>query len=207
MSKAVMISIQPWWCELIAQGMKTIEVRKTRPKLEPPFKCYIYCTLPRKSGDSFLVGGNAPLSGNGTVVGEFTCNSISEYEAEFYPGNDYYQNIKEIFRNPEYPDDECRDCCILTANDDDNPDDCDFCKRTCLTFEEVKAYIGEECFCKTFYGWHISDLVIYDKPKHLSYFCSPCDKQLGCDCNYCKRHSGQKPITRSPQNWCYVEEV
>lgn len=42
--KAVLISIQPKWCEMIASGKKTIEVRKTRPKIETPFKCYIYCT-------------------------------------------------------------------------------------------------------------------------------------------------------------------
>ncbi len=44
MNKAVMISIQPKWCELIASGKKTIEVRKTKPKIDTPFKCYIYCT-------------------------------------------------------------------------------------------------------------------------------------------------------------------
>ena len=42
--QAVMISIRPQWCELIASGRKTVEVRKTRPKLEPPFRCYIYET-------------------------------------------------------------------------------------------------------------------------------------------------------------------
>ena len=46
--KAVLISIQPKWCELISNGKKTIEVRKTRPMLETPFKCYIYCTKPSK---------------------------------------------------------------------------------------------------------------------------------------------------------------
>lgn len=44
MSKAVMLSIHPKWCEKIVNGNKTIEVRKTRPKLDTPFKCYIYCT-------------------------------------------------------------------------------------------------------------------------------------------------------------------
>ena len=44
MSKAVLISIKPKWCELIASGKKTVEVRKTNPKLDTPFKCYIYCT-------------------------------------------------------------------------------------------------------------------------------------------------------------------
>lgn len=38
MSKAVLISIKPLYCELIANGEKTIEVRKTRPKLELPFR-------------------------------------------------------------------------------------------------------------------------------------------------------------------------
>lgn len=40
--KAVLISIHPEWCEKITSGEKTLEVRKNRPKLETPFKCYIY---------------------------------------------------------------------------------------------------------------------------------------------------------------------
>lgn len=39
-----MLSIKPKWCELIASGRKTIEVRKSKPKLEASFKCYIYHT-------------------------------------------------------------------------------------------------------------------------------------------------------------------
>ena len=42
--RAVLISIQPKYVDLIAKGEKTIEVRKSRPKLETPFKCYIYET-------------------------------------------------------------------------------------------------------------------------------------------------------------------
>ena len=41
MDKSVLISIRPKWCELIASGEKTIEVRKTRPKLETPFKGWV----------------------------------------------------------------------------------------------------------------------------------------------------------------------
>lgn len=44
MSKAVMLSIRPKWCEKICRGEKTVEVRKTRPKLNTPFRVYIYCT-------------------------------------------------------------------------------------------------------------------------------------------------------------------
>lgn len=58
MSKAVLISIRPMWCEKIINGRKTIEVRKTRPKMNPPFKCYIY------------------KCGNGKVIGEFLCDEI-----------------------------------------------------------------------------------------------------------------------------------
>ena len=45
MSKAIMLSIRPKWCEKIVNGNKTIEVRKTRPKMNTPFECYIYCTI------------------------------------------------------------------------------------------------------------------------------------------------------------------
>ena len=37
MSKAVLISIRPEWGEKIINGQKTIEVRKTRQKMNPPF--------------------------------------------------------------------------------------------------------------------------------------------------------------------------
>ena len=42
--KAVLISIKPTGVEKIAQGKKTFEVRKTKPKIDVPFKCYIYET-------------------------------------------------------------------------------------------------------------------------------------------------------------------
>ena len=48
MAKAVLISIRPEWVSRILCGEKTVEVRKSRPRLEAPFKCYIYCTKGRK---------------------------------------------------------------------------------------------------------------------------------------------------------------
>lgn len=68
MSKAVMLSIRPKWVEKISNGEKTIEVRKTRPKLDTPFKCYIYCT---QSGVALGAWGK-----HGKVIGEFTCDRI-----------------------------------------------------------------------------------------------------------------------------------
>lgn len=52
--KSVLISIRPKWCELIASGKKTIEVRKTAPKLPTPFKCYIYETKARTGTPTFV---------------------------------------------------------------------------------------------------------------------------------------------------------
>lgn len=49
--KAILISTPPEACEAIASGKKTIEVRKTRPKIEMPVKCYIYMT---KSGNGVI---------------------------------------------------------------------------------------------------------------------------------------------------------
>lgn len=41
MDKAVLISIRPEWVGKIITGEKTVEIRKTRPKMETPFRCYI----------------------------------------------------------------------------------------------------------------------------------------------------------------------
>lgn len=71
MSKAVMLSIRPKWCEKIISGEKTIEVRKNRPKLKTPFKCYVYETqgwVERDGIMEFALGGR--------VIGEFTCDRI-----------------------------------------------------------------------------------------------------------------------------------
>lgn len=74
------MSIHPKWCELIASRKKTIEVRKTKPKLDEPFKCYIYCTrykkgkLIFKKGNKFL--GYKLTEVNGKVIGEFVCDKV-----------------------------------------------------------------------------------------------------------------------------------
>lgn len=67
MDKAVLISIHPMWCELIMSGQKTVEIRKTKPKLKPPFRCFVYQTQPKQGGR----GGHS-----GKVIGEFLCYDI-----------------------------------------------------------------------------------------------------------------------------------
>ena len=75
MSKSVLLSIKPKYCELIASGKKTIEVRKTKPKLDTPFKCYIYCTY-GKASENYMLGKR------GEVIGEFICDRIEMVNAK-----------------------------------------------------------------------------------------------------------------------------
>lgn len=85
MSKAVLFSFKPEWCALIANGQKTMEIRKTRPKQAPPFKGYIYCS---KAGPLLYLSDSHSF-GNGKVVGEFICDRITTYKAgvQFTPNH------------------------------------------------------------------------------------------------------------------------
>lgn len=97
----------------------------------------------------------------------------------------------------EYPYDYCDGVDI----DDDT------ILETAIDREDINIYAKG----KTLYGWHISDLKIYDKPKELSEFRKPCDRFL--DCFTCRRlvrneyMSCDNKITRPPQSWCYVEDL
>ena len=229
--KSVLISIQPKWIEKIASGQKTIEVRKTKPKLETPFKCYIYATRPKKwfrfsswgyasdenlwlsngkvkmcDGFEFWADGieYEPLCGK--VIGEFVCDRIEEV----YQCNSGW--VKE---------------------------------NACISQDEFFDYLGiprgtHFGYDKKAYGWRISDLKIYDKPKELGEFYvatpKPMSKWTDKDmCHHCKYHKWigsmeqfvkkgipmrekcmlkkpepiceyTPPIERPPQSWCYVEE-
>ena len=87
MNNAVLISINPKWCKLIASGEKSIEVRKTRPKINAPFKCYIYCT--KENGNTYFyecADGSWLMDGKtysafvtGHVIGEFTCDWCEKF--------------------------------------------------------------------------------------------------------------------------------
>ena len=167
--KSVLMSIQPKWCELIASGKKTIEVRKTKPKLETPFKVYIYAT---KSGDRLVLKSDKVFEISraitGKVIGEFVCERISEPP--------YLSNIVTLYgtRNTYAP-----------FSDELN--------ASCLTIGELNNY-GKG---NSIYFWHISNLVIYDKPKELNNFYKP---TLPTFLRY-----EDDVIKRPPQSWCYVE--
>lgn len=188
MKKAVLISIQPKYAQAIASGAKTIEVRKTRPKLQPPFKVYIYET---KGYDTLFYKKPAKLCvGGGAIIGEFICDKIDTYEIEGYDStNKYYQSISKVY----YDEDGDSLSCLQVSNDMEREEQQKsyLLKKSQLTFDEIGQYVcGKKEFnFYIFFGWHITDLVIYDTPRKLSEY----------------RRAGGKPITRAPQSWCYVE--
>ena len=183
---AVMISIQPKWVEKIANGEKTIEVRKSAPK-EVPFKCYIYET--KGQYVKFTHGAHTKYGyGRGKVIGWFICDKVDEYN---------FHNGLVAFNSMGLPSGFYGSYLIF---EDDY-------ESMCLSYDEVKNY-GKG---KTLYGWHISNLTLYDRPKELSEFRKPCDRFL--DCCTCRRlvrneyMSCDNKITRPPQSWCYVEDL
>ena len=187
--RSVLISIRPKWCQKIASGEKIIEIRKTRPRLEPPFKCYIYCTQAK----------HPQFHGTGKVIGEFVCDQIDTLIQIGYMGN---------AERPKYH--------IYTEDFHAYPETGEFA-NACLTEAEAEGYLGG----KTGFGWHISDLVIYDVPKELSEFwfppelycererCGRCPYDQVADVNgeYSYDCEWRRPIMRPPQNWCYVEKL
>ena len=198
--KAVLLSIRPNWCKLIWSGMKTVEVRKTRPTLETPFKAYIYCT----GHDGWVM--KLPKAGvqkmDSRVIGEFTCDKIDRLAHVEAMGSNEPPKLQIVTPDLWYkPADE-----LLQA--------------ACLTEAQAKKYLkgGDG------YGWHISNLKIYDKPRDLdefsrfgffgmgrsNYVCGnwrcenyePSDSYMEaptCKIDGCF-------ISSPPKSWCYMED-
>ena len=199
--KAVLMSIRPNRLKFIWAGIKTVEVRKTRPTLETPFKAYIYCT----GHEGWII--KSPKDGvqkmDSRVIGEFTCEKIDVLTHVGAMGGN--EPAKLYIETPdlqyEYADE------LLRA--------------ACLTEAEIEKYLrgGDG------YGWHISSLKIYDKPRDLdefsrfgffgmgksTYICGNwccenfeppenCMMPPTCKIDGCS-------ICRPPQSWCYVYET
>ena len=208
MSKAVMLSIRPKWCEKIASGEKTIEVRKTKPKLETPFKCYIYCSKAKKRLIGILKDGDENYGeiyhgkpvfiklDEGSVcdmwgkrqkvIGEFTCDRIYKIDKD---STDFLFKAGGLSVYKQAAEEKCG-------------------MRVAMTDDELHGYLGHF----QGYGWHISGLKIYDVPKDLSEFRRACPNSWYCEsCAMYWENNGtcgneSLQIRRPPQSWCYVEE-
>ena len=168
MSKAVLISIRPKWVEKIANGEKTIEVRKTKPKLETPFKCYIYCTLPKYPHEDFIAT-NYPMPqfyGGGKVIGEFTCKGF-------------------------IPFCKARPCFVIEA-----PEEIE--RMACLTRKEIWKYapegnpIGWRISDLLIYDTP-RELGEFERP----YECDECNAKWASECNACHEEKKIKRAPQS----------
>ena len=200
LSGSVLISIRPNWTPLIREMKKKWEIRKTKPKLKPPFKCFIYETLGKKKWDVLEIpedqgGGVFDIrihEGCGKVIGEFICDRIVEVGYSPYNHGEYVCEVENIH------------------------------EESCVGFEAMFDYIADGYG----YAWHIADLIIYQKARDLKEFASPewfrdCEKQcpdlerMRCPvrdsrkadkmCGWCRK--GGKPLARAPQSWGYCTEV
>lgn len=209
--KSVLTPIQPYYVFLIIARLmgwdipqeKTVEVRKDYPK-DPAWNkvTHIYCSRNRKSFNR-IPAKFQPLMERflGKVIGEFVCDIIHEYESEFWD-DDTYESIQEVFIDRDGEEDyrliaECGEYNAVL-------------ERSCLTWEELRQYIGKDI--SRFYGWHISDLKIYDKPKELGEFkkaidCEEGEYCLSCVNRFLFENGGcrLKALSRPPQSWRYVE--
>lgn len=212
--KSVLMSIQPKWCELIASGKKTVEIRKTRPKLEPPFKVYIYCTKDKNHSFCTDDGNQYTHIGNGKVIGEFVCNGLTYIEAGYDTNGDKHLYNTAFIEH-----------------------------RMCISDNELHKYLYKDKNRCGGWAWHISDLIIYEKPRKWCDFyksgaesmdellvreelCSYCsDTNHGelkcygapsgpimcegrfCDSAYREYLDDNFALARPPQSWCYVQEV
>nr|DAI55244.1 MAG TPA: helix-turn-helix domain-containing protein [Caudoviricetes sp.] len=216
--KAVLISIQPKWCELIASGKKTIEVRKTRPKIDTPFKCYIYC-----SG-----GRGKQITSKGNEIGLFRWNGVRLIKQKVDAGwlNDRPKQTWQILVDYGFThqlhdgDYELNSKVIGEFVCDQIEDISKWEYDYWALLRHINLYAGTDgdyAFLDNYlqgkkqgYGWHISDLKIYDKPKELEWF-RKCHKCEYGPLERCKRHEfscdGTYKIVNPPQSWCYVEEL
>lgn len=217
MDKAVLISIRSGWCWKIAEGKKTVELRKNRPNMDTPFRCYIYCTratpllawqerwAPDKKAFRKEVW---PVHGcgreraeklfelfNGRVIGTFVCDKI-----------DQLTHVGTMESN------EPAKLYIETPDFQYEPAD-ELLREACLNESIAEGYLkgGDG------YGWHISDLKIYNQPKDIMCFhraveenelwCKKCaiGGKKDIHCAFCYGLDGLR-LRRPPQSWCYVAE-
>lgn len=183
--KSIITSVSPYLCEKIASGDCKILVKKSTPK-EVPFKAYIYCCKAKSQGRYSNYEGAYENSKGEIVYAQQ--HIIGEFICDKVYNIDYLP--KEYEGNPSQFSEF-------------------ICNNSCLSFEQIMEYKRG----KTLYGWHITDLKLYDKPKKLNEFNHPCSYAGLCfSCDRTKlTNKGDRVcealITSSPRSWQYVENI
>lgn len=194
--KSIIQSIKPQRCELIASGRMKINVMKTRPKLQTPFKVYIYETktgyVSRSKENDILV----PVKYRGKCIGEYVCDEIIEWTEDMKPPVPLdkiqlsYSEIRKYGRDKTLYLWHISDLKIY-----DKP------KELSKFFVIDKEFL-KDCPYR---------IRTYNNPDYTngalllgSYACNN-----SFEPDFCRGQCGgaTKPLFRPPQSWCYVEEV
>lgn len=179
--KSVLISIQPKWCELIISKEKTVEIRKNIPKLSTPFKCYIYETQGRKFPFGVKVETVAKYDDERFLDAKRGMPAIKKDKN----GKPYfsYGRMKVM---GEFICDNVEDYSLWEYDYSSLLSHIDLYAGTKGDYPFLDSYLKGKKSC---FGWHISDLIIYDNPKEVSEFCG----------------LNGKHVVRPPQSWMYVK--
>lgn len=184
--KAVLMSIRPEWCELIASGKKTVEIRKTIPRefvhdrfyggyLAEPFKVYIYETQGYSAAPQVFEDGTMIFRGRGSVIGEFVCDEV----VELAPLNRADDTVEE---------------------------------KACMSREEIARYLKGKGYAWYISDLVIYDqpreLSEFYRKCEEHPACDDCgfcswmiEEGYECVWDY------EKPLKSPPRSWCYVEVV
>ena len=137
--------------------------------------------------------------GGGKVIGSFVCDRVEEYEGEFWD-DDTYERIQEPWEPSDFAEYGEYEYDTIGENGEFYGKGIELSKQSCLSWNELRKYVGQGL--KDFYGWHITEPKLFDKPRALSEFGNYKTEWVQW------YHSDDKvfyPLTRPPQSWCYVE--
>lgn len=183
---SILLPIHGKWCELIVQGEKTVELRKAM--LQTPFKVFIYET----KGVKFNHKENRDIA-------QYCLRKALEQAQGMVIGEFICDRIDKYEYHGELPYDKYN----LPKS---------VLKAMCLTCHEVDKYGAG----KPLFGWHISNLKIYNDAKPITSFSRPFNR-ANCrdtDCGYSvdgqccnSRWCAKLIIRKAPQSWCFAEPL
>lgn len=195
--KNVLISIQPKWCDLIAKGEKTVEVRKTKPNRPMPIRCYIYETQGKTEEPWMDEDGHMIFRGRGMVIGEFECRDILDFSLDPYGHHEYFIS-----------DDDLEASCLT------DEELWDYGKGKTLYGWQISDLViydnpkelgeFEKPWCDSNGKWHDirpCECGKYCKHEYFDYS----ENTLACGIDFDGDNCPYTRITRPPQSWCYVE--
>lgn len=184
--KSILLSIKPKYVADILNGRKTIEIRKTMPKCNLPIDVYIYCT---KGKEKLVYIDYTPCGDKGYITTDLDCENEEingRVVAKF--------TLNRIDRYHVLPSERLMP---FNRNVEEK------LNQLCLTKEEVMTYGNGEDYYACL--WHISNLVIFDKPKELSDFIKWSWLYEDVNDIDIMRFLPTYSLTKAPQSYCYVE--